>query len=63
MERPFRDILKDQVELLANQKYFNMLAHNGWLPAIRMKESRTSERPKPQRLPKLYSSLEPGKEN
>jgi hypothetical protein len=61
--KSFREILKDQAEQIANQKYFNMLAHNKWLPAIRMKDSRTSEKPNSECLPRLFLLLEPGKEN
>ena len=60
--KSFSETLKEQAEREANQKYFNLLSRMKWLPAIRMKDTRTSERPRPQRLPLVLQMVE-GKKN
>ena len=60
--KPFFIELQNQAAQRANQQYFNLLARNKWLPAIRMKDALTSEKPDPALTPEL-ELLEPGKEN
>jgi hypothetical protein len=61
--KSFCAVMKEQAEQEANQKYFNLLARNKWLPAIRMKNGRTSVKNLPIRHCKELLSLKPGKDN
>ena len=60
--KPFYLILKEQTESSFNERYFNMLKHKKWLPAIQYRNKKTSSKPKIEKVRDLFL-LEPGKEN